>query len=251
MPFSFKPEISPSAEAPLNGTTLPSTSLSGSPSSMMARAQEEGKSVFQLVLMFAAGMAVLVGVGMFGYSYYLSSQIEGKKAKLASYEAQLGSLPLEDMRKLSNRIKLLNQLVKQHPSVNVALRIVEDSVENQVTYNKFDLGYNDPTKSYTLSLSGIAPDYKGVAQQIDTFSRKPYTTYIQKVSVEGLSPDQNGDISFSTKMAIMVIGLLPEDVNLSEGAAERMASTTVDIPAGATTTEATEIGGTGSTTPTQ
>jgi hypothetical protein len=235
MPFSFKPEITPSAEAPLNGTTLPSTTLTGSPSSMMARAQEGGKSIFQLALMFCAGASILIAIGLFGYSYYLSSEVDGKKAKLDSYESQLGGLPLQDMRNLSNRIKVLNQLVKTHPSVNVAFRIVEDSVENQVTYSKFDLSYSETTKGYSLALGGMAPDYKGVAQQIDTLKRKPYTTYIPSVTVEGLSPDSTGKIAFSVRMPVMVVGLLPEDVNLSEGAAERVASSTLDIPMGAST----------------
>lgn len=245
MPFSFKPEISAPTDAPINGTTLPSTSLTGSPSSMMARGQGEGKSFFQLIFMTAAGASVLISVGMFGYLYYLSSQVDAKKAKLASYESQLGGLPLEDMRKLSNRIKILNQLVKTHPSVNVAFRIVEDSVENQVTYTKFDLGYNESTKSYLLSLSGTAPDYKGIAQQIDTFNRKPYTTYLSNVVVDGLNPDSTGRIAFTAKMSIMVVGLLPEDLNLSEGAAQRVASST--LPASVATTTAQNA--VGSSTP--
>ncbi|MEZ0208849.1 MAG: hypothetical protein ACAH17_01575 [Candidatus Paceibacterota bacterium] len=249
MPFSFKPDISAPSDAPLNGTTLPSATLAGSPSSMMARAQEEGKSIFQLVLMFLAGGSVLAAIGMFGYSYYLGSQVEGKKAKLASYETQLAGLPLEDMRKLSNRIKILNQLVKTHPSANVAFRIVEDSVENQVTYNKFDLNYSESAKGYTLVLSGVAPDYKGVAQQIDTFKRKPYTTYISGVTVEGLSPDKVGKISFNVKMPIAVLGLLPEDVNLSEGAAERVASSTPETDQTTSSSTQTSATATASTTP--
>jgi hypothetical protein len=248
MPFSFKPEISAPADAPINGTTLPSPSLTGSPSSMMARGQQEGKSLFQLILMSAAGLSVLISIGMFGYLYYLSSQVDAKKAKLASYESQLGGLPLEDMRKLSNRIKILNQLVKAHPSVNVAFRIIEDSVENKVTYTKFDLGFNETTKSYLLSLAGTAPDYKGVAQQVDTFKRKPYTTYISNVTVEGLNPNSDGEIAFTAKMPIMVVGLLSEDLNLSEGAAQLVASSTlptsIDPVEAATSSEAV-----GSSTP--
>lgn len=197
--------------------------------------------------MSAAGLSVLVSIGMFGYLYYLSSQVDAKKAKLASYESQLGGLPLEDMRKLSNRIKILNQLVKTHPSVNVAFRIIEDSVENQVTYNKFDLGYNETSKSYLLSLSGTAPNYKGIAQQIDTFNRKPYTTYISNVTVEGLNPTPEGRIAFTAKMPIMVVGLLPEDLNLSEGAAERVASST--LPDSIETSTIPQNTTTGSSTP--
>jgi hypothetical protein len=193
---------------------------------MVERAAEQGKSLFQVILIGIFGAAILLAVGMFGYKYYLSTQIESKKATLASYESRLGTLPLEDMRKLSNRIKAINQLVKEHPSVNVAFRIVEDSIENNTIYERFDLRYSAITKSYALQLGGIAPDYKGVVQQIDTLKRKPYTTYVQNVSVEGLRPDEMGRVDFTLKMGISILGLLPEGLNLSEGAAERVASST-------------------------
>lgn len=228
MPFSFKPEISqttPNGDAPLPVPT-PAASFGGTAtSSLMAREGEHGKSLVQLVLMAAFGAAVLIAVGLFGYQYYLSSQIDAKKALLADYESRLATLPLEDMRKLSNRIKIINQLVKEHPSANVAFRIVEDSIENQVTYERFELRYNTQTKGYALQLGGVAPNYKSIAQQVDTLKRKPYTTYIQDIVVEGLQPNETGNIGFTLKMPIMIAGLLPEGINLSDGAAARVAST--------------------------
>ena len=228
MPFSFKPEISqttPNGDAPLPVPT-PAASFGGTAvSSLMAREGEHGKSLVQLVLMAVFGAAVLIAVGLFGYQYYLSSQIDAKKALLADYESRLATLPLEDMRKLSNRIKIINQLVKEHPSANVAFRIVEDSIENQVTYERFELRYNPQTKGYALQLGGVAPNYKSIAQQVDTLKRKPYTTYIQDIVVEGLQPNETGNIGFTLKMPILIAGLLPEGINLSDGAAARVAST--------------------------
>lgn len=230
MPFSFKPEVSQDAAGAQAGMPIPQAPVASfgtaSTASMMTRESEHGTSVFHMLLFFAFGAAVFVSAGLFAYMYYLSSQVEGKKATLASYEAQLATLPLEDMRKLSNRIKIINNLVQEHPSANVAFRIVEDSVENQVVYKRFELRYNDQAKSYALQLGGVAPDYRSVAQQVDTFKRKPYTTYIPTVSVEGLQPDDTGKIGFTLKMPIIITGLLPESINLSNGAAARIASST-------------------------
>ncbi len=248
MPFSFKPEIAPGAPG-AEPSSVPQASFGGaSTQDLLHREPGSGKSVVQLFLIAVFGSTVLIAIGMFGYSYYLSSQIEAKKATLASYESQLGNLPLEDMRKLSSRIKIINQLVKEHPSVNVAFRVIEDSIENQVTYHRFGLGYSESAKSYVLSLDGVAPDYKGVAQQVDTYKRKPYTTYIPNVTVDNLAPDQSGNVGFSLRMPITIAGLLPEDLNLSEGAAARVASSTLPESVVATTTQAIEVP-LGTTTP--
>lgn len=237
MPFSFKPEISQTGADPAVQPAPQASFGDTSTANLMTRASEEGKSLLHIALLFVFLITALVTAGLFAYKYYLSSQIEGKKATLASYESRLATLPLEDMRKLSNRIKVVNQLIKEHPSVNVAFRIVEDSVENQVIYKSFELRYNEQTKSYALQLGGTAPDYKSVAQQMDTFKRKPYTTYVPSVTVEGLQPDESGRVAFTLKMPISIAGLLPEGLNLSDGAAARAASST--IPSVATTTAAT------------
>lgn len=259
MPFSFKPELSQGGEVAQAGapqgaaapTSTPQASFGGqSTQNLMARASEEGKSFFQMLLFFVFGASVLLALGLVGYKYYLSSQIEAKKATLASYESRLATLPLEEMRKLSNKIKLINQLVKEHPSVNVAFRIIEDSVENHVTYNRFELRYDTTAKAYSLQLAGVAPDYRGVAQQVDTLKRKPYTTYIPSVIVEGLTPDDLGRINFTMKLPISIMGLLPEGVNLSEGAAARIASSTLPttVNQGTTTIPTGIVPPTGTTT---
>lgn len=236
MPFSFKPEISQSAADPVSQAAPQASFGAASTENLMARASQQGKSFFQVILLFAFGVTALISATLLAYKFYLSSQVETKKAALASYESRLATLPLEDMRKLSNRIKVVNQLIKEHPSVNVAFRIIEDSVENQVTYKSFELRYNEQTKSYALQLNGTAPNYKAVAQQIDTFKRKPYTTYIPSVIVEGLQPNEAGRIVFTLKMPISIAGLLPETVTLSDGAAARVASSTIiDMTAGVAT----------------
>lgn len=217
----------------------------------MERTKEQGKSFFEIALFVVFGGLILVLIGLFGYKYYLSSQVEAKKAALASYEAKLEGMPIDDMRKLSNRLKVINQLVKEHPSVNVAFLIVEASIENMITFSKFDLHYSENSKSYQLGLAGLAPDYRSIAQQMDTYARKPYSTYMSKVKVEGLHPDPTGQIAFSFTMPISVTGVIPETFSLIDGAAENSAflyqDTATATTSPATTTPAGGVG-TASTT---
>lgn len=212
MPFSFKPEISQSA--PSGSAELPASPLGISPANLMERAKSEGKTFVEIALFALFGLSMLAIVALFVYKYYLTSRIEAKKGKINSYESLLAGMPLEEMRNTSNRLKVVSQLIKEHPSVNVAFMILEASVENMITYNKFELQYSNTSKSYQLSLEGRAPDYKSVAQQTDTYQRKPYSTYVSKIAVDGLQPTQNGGVSFNYKMPISIMGFIPETFSI-------------------------------------
>lgn len=226
MPFSFKPEVA--SQEPQTAQAVSSVPVSALPSMSLMNRGSKTSLIQVLLIIILTGCALIAG-GMFGYSYYLSSQIDAKKEKLTQIDdgvgAVLSSDMLPEMRDLSSRIKIVNQLITQHPSVNVAFKIIEDSVENQVTYKNFSLN-NAGGKGYTLSLSGVAPDYKTVVQQLETLKRKPYTAYISGVKVTNLSPDDVGRINFSLSMNVSISGLSPESLNLSAGAAEFLASST-------------------------
>lgn len=248
MPFSFKPDViptdaqaAPSAPPAVFGAS-PNNSKTISTENLMERAKEQGKSFFERALFFVFGMLVAILIGLFGYKFYLSSQVEAKKAVLASYDAQLEGMPLEDMRKLSSRLKVISQLVKDHPSVNVAFLIIEASVENMITFSKFDLHYSESSKEYRLGLTGLAPDYRSIALQMDTYKRKPYSTYVSKVKVEGLHPDPTGQIAFSFNMPVSITGVIPETFSLIDGAAEGAAMINADPGTQATTTPAESKG---------
>ena len=248
MPFSFKPDISQGGEQQPVAPMAPA----GTPTPVPTIASREvaaDSSLVDLLIRIAFGLAFCIVVGLVGYKYYLSEKIDFKKSQIQSYDAQLAGLPVEDMRKLSNRIKLVNQLVKEHPSISSAFEILEASVENQITYSGFDLRYNDTAKNYQLQLRGYAPNYKSIAQQVDTYKRKPYSAYVSNLVVEGLVPNEKGLISFVFKMPVAIAGVLPETIQLADGPTPSSASTT---PTTASTTQslvASTTPSTASTTP--
>jgi hypothetical protein len=231
MPFSFKPDISQPAGAP--GAATPAQVTFGSAA---ARQNEGGGSFIKIIAYAVFGAACLMSAGLVGYKYYLTSQIEKKRAEIESSEQKLAAFPLENMRKLSAKMKIINQLLKEHPSVNVAFRILEDSVEHEITYTNFNLRY-DKGKQYMLQLDGVAPTYKNLAQQADTYKREPYTAYVSDIVIESLSPDPTGWVEFVFSMPITIAGLLPEDLILTKG--ERVGAVTTStssVPVASSTT---------------
>ncbi|MSR71529.1 MAG: hypothetical protein EXS50_02595 [Candidatus Taylorbacteria bacterium] len=225
MSFSFKPpqeELKAATPAPggVPGAT-PAPAKAYVPPIARANAydsRQEGEGmglIRTLLIIILAIMVISTGV-LFGWSSLLKSQISTKKDKLSIYEKKLDKLPLQDMRVLSSRLKVITQLVKEHPSVNSAFKILEESVENQVIYKRFDLHFSEAQKGYELALGAIAPDYRSVIEQMDTFKRKPYITYLPTVKIEGLRPDDTGKITFSLKMPIAILGVLPEGLVLKD-----------------------------------
>jgi len=99
-----------------------------------------------------------------------------------------------------------------------------------VTYKRFDFHYSEALRGYELTLGAIAPDYRSVIEQMDTFKRKPYTTYIPSVAIEGLHPDDTGKITFNLKMPINIAGVLPEGLLLGEAGAPPVINNPSEVP---------------------
>lgn len=231
MPFSFKPAISPTG----NGAEGSSFSF-GSTDDLSARAKEDGLSLIDMAVYAVFGVACFVALVLFGYRYYLNSQIEAARVQITAKEQELSNFHIDDMRSLSVRIKAISQLTKEHPYVNAAFRVLENSIENQIVYKSFNL--RSIQGKYTLVIEAVSPDYKSIVQQVDTLSNPPYNMYIPNIKVEGLVPDQSGRIAFSLEMPISISGTMPEEMNFSYGASARASSTAGGSP-GATTTPVT------------
>ncbi|MEI6810576.1 MAG: hypothetical protein WCK60_00825 [Candidatus Nomurabacteria bacterium] len=222
MPFSFKPiqtgevtstnnNVVPSISSPSLNTQTP-TPIGGMP--LNDRVEESHKiGPLQIILYVIFGITVLITAVLFGYRQYLLSQIDYKKAALIDQDKDIKTINLTDMRYLSNRIKIVSQVLNEHTSVRTAFLILEKSIENPVTYRSFDLKRNLLNKNYDLKVKAVAASYKAVAQQIDTLRSSEFSKdFITKVSYDGLNLDSNGNVDFNLNMSVLILGKLPESV---------------------------------------
>ena len=230
MPFSFKPTQGTQTGETATTVSAPGVStFAQAGQTLMNRASDETTTdIFTILIYLITAGTIITTIALTAYHSYLETQVSAKKDALATYEKKLGGLPLVDMQRLSNRFKILGPLLKDHPSVNTVFRVLEDSVENPITYTRFDMHLDDTSKAYILALSASSPDYKSVIQQLDTFKRKPYSDYLGAVSVEGLRPDDTGRVLLNMKMPLLIKGALPENL-LLENIISTVATTTQDV----------------------
>ncbi len=210
MAFSFKPSQPATSMAPEKPSVADASSTPLSGIALGARESTKEKTgVLQIILYVVFGIAFAVTVALFAYQWYLNSRIESQKALLDQVEKQLGSLPLEEMRSLSNRMKAVSQVLNEHASVSTAFTVLEQSIEHPVTYTNFSL--RKEANGYMLQLAATAPSYKAIAQQLDTLKSADYSKdFIPKVSYDGLTLDSSGKIMFNLTLPILIQGKLPE-----------------------------------------
>jgi len=163
-----------------------------------------------LVLYFVAGASLIISAFTVGWYFVLAGSIQSKKDKLAAYEQQLSQLPVSAIADLSTKLRLANNVSKNYPYVSALFSVLEDSVENGIVYDSFDLRTDQG--GYVLNLSGIAPDYKTVAQQYDILKSSKYADYLGKISVESLKPNLRGEIEFTFKIGTNIFNKDPETV---------------------------------------
>lgn len=216
MSFSFKPNQPTPAQTPSTATTTVAAPTSA-PIKIggMPLADREGPhkiSLIKLVLILIFGTLVVATALLFAYERYLLSGIESKKQKLEEDDKKLGNLNLKEMRDLSNRMRVVKQVLAEHASVNTAFLLLEESIEHPITYTRFSLT-KGAKAAYDLQLSAVAPSYKAVAQQLDTLKSETYKKeFIPSVTYDGLALDPTGKVNFNIKMPILIQGKLPEAV---------------------------------------
>lgn len=155
------------------------------------------------------GMSILSSLAAYGYGVYLNSQITKKDGQVQIIEKSLQQYPLEDMLSVSNKVLLIQKLLRNHTFPSTILSALSSGIEKNVYYNSFNLTYS-PGVGHKLVLSAVAPDYASVARQMDALKNKTaYGQLFKSVDMTALGKDSFGNKLFDIQ--IDVAGSLRED----------------------------------------
>ncbi|MBX4200423.1 hypothetical protein KW790_03125 [Candidatus Parcubacteria bacterium] len=136
-------------------------------------------------------LAVLASLGVFGYKFYLSSEIGKKGAELDSAQASLQLDSIKDLSRLNTRIVSVKQLLGRHTVVSKLFEFLEANTLRTVRFT--DFGYNTTNGQIKLQMRGLARGYASVAQQSDIFNK---SNYLKNVIFSDLSLDERGNVTF-------------------------------------------------------
>jgi hypothetical protein len=155
-----------------------------------------------------------LAAALFVYNGSLASQVQQKKSLLAQKEKEISSLKIQDVKKLSTRLKYVNIITKDFPIMDTFLLILGQTVENPVTFNAIKLS-KGLTGGFTIDVTAQAENYKVVRQQMNTFFNKEQQKYLTNLTLKGFGLDKmTGKVSFAFNGGIRFGGILPSNEDI-------------------------------------
>lgn len=232
MPFSFNPgqEQQPGGVAQASPTvnkdgvpvlqvpTIPTIVSGGnveekiSPFAFRNRNKSNFSVYFQAVILFVFGCIALTTIVLFVYKGILLAQITNMKEELVTKQAAFPKIQLNEMVKFSNRLKKVNEVMNERVSVRTAFEVLEATIQNPVTYNKFSLSKNKAKRGYYLSFGGETNSYHALYQQIEALKSKDFNNVLSDVNISGTGPlDKKGIGGFRVDAQIKIEGIDPDE----------------------------------------
>jgi hypothetical protein len=166
---------------------------------------------FQFVVFFIFAVMFLTTLGLFAYQRILLSQINTLKEEIDAKQAKFPQLELTKMVRLSDRLKIINTVMNERASVRTAFRILEETVEDPVTYTRFSLSKNRSKKGYNLSFAGETTSYYSLYQQIEALNSKIFSNAFSGLVISGTGPlSKTGVGTFRADATIKIEGVDPD-----------------------------------------
>lgn len=167
---------------------------------------------FQGVILFVFGCIALTTIGLFVYKGILMAQITSMQEELNTKQASFPKIQLNEMVKFSDRLKKVNEIMNERASIRTAFEVLEATIQNPVTYNKFSLSKSKTKKGFFLSFGGETNSYHSLYQQIEAIKSKDFNNVLSNVTISGTGPlDKKGVGSFKVDAQVKIEGIDPDE----------------------------------------
>ncbi|MCI5108299.1 MAG: hypothetical protein MRY49_00440 [Candidatus Pacebacteria bacterium] len=156
------------------------------------------RSFFGVVVTLIFVAALLSAVAVYGYKFYIKSDISNKDVKL---QEEIESLEPDLIRELAladARLKVAGEALSNHLVPSRFFEHLEDITLQSIRFTEFSYVAR-PGESPTIVMSGISDDYSSVALQSDVFAEDE--NFINPV-FSGLNLSEEGFVVFEVEVKI-------------------------------------------------
>jgi hypothetical protein len=165
------------------------------PSSSRPKVKERNLVSFIALIIFL--ITIVLGVGIYGYKYYLQKDLANMRSDLENRRAQLVSDSINKFVKFNNQIISVNRLVNDHLVLTPLFEYLEQSTLKQVRFSDFE--FSSGGRGGDLTMRGQAIGYSILAVQADIFNRS--VNFNQPV-FSNLDLDDKSNVIFQLKMGV-------------------------------------------------
>jgi len=142
-------------------------------------------------------IAIVLSIGVFGYTYYLRSNIAKMGRDLEAARATLQPDTVKELVNANKRIIGIETLLKKHTALSPFFDFLENTTLKTVRFT--DFGYVTDAKGITIDMKGEARSYTDVALQSDAFNR---SGVFKNPVFSNLNLNTKGNVTFSFKAQI-------------------------------------------------
>lgn len=162
-------------------------------------ASKEPKSLFSSISLFLLIVILLAAGGVYLYKNYLIKQEEGLSVSLTKTRDTFEKDTLEELEMFNKKSLAATQILSKHLVLSPFFARLSEITIPSVQYKNFD--YQAGTNAYTVSIKGIAKDYRSIAQQSDAFNTAKGRSF-KNVLFSDLTRDKNNNVTFSLSFDI-------------------------------------------------
>lgn len=152
--------------------------------------------IISVVIFLASGVLL---AGVYTYKFILAKNITNLQSSLAKASDAFEEDFIGEVNRFNTRIETSKDLLGKHVSASAIFGLLAKHTLVTVSYNDFSYLYSSDG-TVKIILRGVAQSYASIALQSEEFGKQ--NQYIKSPIFSDLTPDQNGNISFTLTMLL-------------------------------------------------
>ena len=153
--------------------------------------RDKGRSLFGFLATIFFILSLAVALGVFGYNFYLSSNISKMGNDLSTARASLDPTTINQISRLNSRIISTQTLLNQHTILSPFFDFLDASTLQSLRWTTFN--YTSTTNGIQLIMQGQATGYAALSLQSNIFNK---ASFIKSPLFTNLALDNSGNVTF-------------------------------------------------------
>lgn len=156
-------------------------------------------SLFSLISIFLLVIMGILSAGVYLYKGFLQTQKQTLSEQLLKSRDKFEKETIEDLELFDKRSKSSKQVLDGHIVLSPMLALLGSLTIPSIQYTKFD--HKTTEQGFTVSMSGMAKDYKSIALQADVFNTAK-GRFFKNVVFSNLTRDKTNNVLFDVKFDV-------------------------------------------------
>jgi hypothetical protein len=156
-------------------------------------------SLFVVFALIVLSITSVLAIGLYFYKSYLTNQKIALSSSLVKVKDNFDKNTIEELQLFDKRSTTAKQVLTNHVVLSPLFSLLGEMTIPAIQYTRFS--HDTVDKVFSVKISGVARDYKSVAQQADAFNGAQ-GKYLKGVVFSNLTKDKSGAVTFDLEFTV-------------------------------------------------